>query len=32
VLNIIATAVFASLIWLTVRGEGREPAHAHAGH
>ena len=32
VLNIIATVVFVALLGLTVRGERREPAHAHAGH
>jgi uncharacterized membrane protein YraQ (UPF0718 family) len=31
VLNAIATAVFVGLLGLTVRGECREPAHAHAG-
>jgi len=34
VLNIIATGVFAGLLWLTVRPEGRAraPMHAHAHH
>jgi uncharacterized protein len=31
VLNAIATVVFVGLLGLTVRGERREPAHAHAG-
>jgi uncharacterized membrane protein YraQ (UPF0718 family) len=30
VLNIIATAVFVGLIWLTMRGERHAPAHVHA--
>jgi len=30
VLNVIATAVFAALIWLTVRGERSAPAQVHA--
>ena len=29
VLNVIATVVFVALLGLTVRGERREPAHAH---
>jgi uncharacterized membrane protein YraQ (UPF0718 family) len=30
VLNVIATVIFAGLIWLTVRGERTAPAHVHA--
>ena len=30
VLNIVATGVFVVLLWLTIRGERREPAHVHA--
>jgi hypothetical protein len=30
VLNIVATFVFVGLLWLTIRGERRAPAHVHA--
>jgi uncharacterized membrane protein YraQ (UPF0718 family) len=32
VLNVIGAVIFVGLFWLTIRGEGRAPAHAHAGH
>jgi uncharacterized protein len=31
-LNIFGTVVFVGMFWLTMRGESRAPAHAHAGH
>jgi uncharacterized protein len=31
-LNIFGTVIFVGLFWLTMRGERRAPAHAHAGH
>jgi uncharacterized membrane protein YraQ (UPF0718 family) len=32
VLNVIGTVIFVGLIWLTMRGERRAPAPAHASH
>jgi uncharacterized membrane protein YraQ (UPF0718 family) len=31
-LNILGAVVFVGMFWLTLRGESRAPAHAHAGH